>query len=118
MLHSIFTLFSIPIAHAAAASATLVNPLQANTIQELIFFVIDLAMNVGVVIAVIMIIYAGFNFIMARGSPTELVKARSFFYGVIIGLAVLIASKVIVQIIQNTLISAQVVKPSVFNLSK
>lgn len=112
-------MFSIPAVYAATtASATLVNPLQANTIQELIFFVIDLAMNVGIVLAVIMIIYAGFNFIMARGNETKLKDARSFFYGVILGLAVLIASKVIVEIIKNTLISAQVVKSSVFNLTK
>ncbi len=117
MLHSIFTLFSIPVAYATG-SVTLINPLHANTIQELIFFVIDLAMNVGVVIAVIMIIYAGFNFIMAQGDPGKLKDARNFFYGVIIGLAVLIASKVIVQIIQNTLVTAQVVKPGVFNLTQ
>lgn len=95
-------------------AATLVNPLKANTIQELIFFSIDLAMSIGVVVAIVMIIYAGFKFILARGSDTEINKAKSFFFGVIIGLAILIASKVIVEVVQNTLISAQVVDSSRF----
>jgi hypothetical protein len=93
---------------------TLKNPLKVDSIELLILAVVDIAMNVGIVIATIMIIYSGFRFIWARGNATELEEAKKLFMYVIIGLAVLIAAKAIVGIVKNTLIQAKVVDEKVF----
>ncbi|MDB5258833.1 MAG: hypothetical protein JWO73_41 [Candidatus Taylorbacteria bacterium] len=94
------------------------NPLTACSLEDLLATVVDIAMNIGIVFAVIMIIYAGFKFIWARGNASELEAAKHLFMYVIIGLAILIASKAIVGIIKNSLLQAKVVDPKVFNQSK
>lgn len=93
----------------------LTNPLTTDSLETLILSIVDIAMNVGIVIATIMIIYAGFRLIWARGNATELEEAKKLFMYVIIGLAVLISAKAIVGIVKNTLIQAKVVDQSVFN---
>ncbi|MEY2664674.1 MAG: Type secretion system pilin [Candidatus Parcubacteria bacterium] len=90
------------------------NPLKADSVQGILLTVVDLAMNIGIILAIIMIIYAGFRFVWARGNEKELAEAKTLFFYVIIGLAVLISAKVMVNIVQNTLISAKVVDPTIF----
>jgi hypothetical protein len=97
--------------HTAQPVPKLTNPLQSDDIKGILGIIVDLALNVGIILAVLMIIYAGFRFVWARGNATELAAARQLFMYVIIGLAVLIAARAIVGIIQNTLIQANVVKP-------
>lgn len=95
----------------------LVNPLKTDSVKSLLMLIVDLAMNIGIILAVLMIIYAGFKFVLAQGNPEAIKDARNLLFAVIIGLAVLIAAKTIVSIIQNTLIQAKVVDEKVFKNS-
>jgi hypothetical protein len=94
---------------------TLKNPLRVDSIQDIIFLVVDIAIYIGVSFAVLAIIFVGFKFVMAQGKPEEIKKAREWMLWIIIGLAVLISSKVIASIVQNTLVSSGVVEPGVFS---
>jgi len=93
---------------------SLTNPLKVNSVEEALLLIVDIAVYIGIIFAVIMIIYSGFKFIAARGNPQGLKDARDLFFAVIIGLAILIAAKGIVEIVKTTLINAKVVNENAF----
>ena len=91
------------------------NPIQANNIRELLLSVVDLAINIGVVVAVLMFVWVGFKFIWAQGNESELSEAKQWFMYVVIGTALLISSKVIVEVVKTTLISTGIVNQQLLN---
>lgn len=95
---------------------TLKNPLKSQywSIEGVLFGIVDLAIFIGTIVAVLMFIYIGFQFVMAKGNETKLKDAKQWFLYAVIGTAILISSKVIVSVVQNTLISAGVVNEKVF----
>lgn len=90
-------------------SAKLQNPLKVNSIEAVILLAVDIMIYVGVSFAILALIFVGFKFVMAQGKPEEINKAKEWFLWIIIGLAVLISAKVIVEIVQNTLVKSGVV---------
>ncbi len=90
------------------------NPLEANNVEALLYSIVDLAIFIGVILAVLMFIFIGFKFILAQGKQAKLIEARNWFLYAVIGTAVLISSKVIVEVIKTTFISAGVVKEDAF----
>jgi len=82
---------------------TLQNPLAVDSICELIALLLKAAIAIGIPIAVLFIVYAGFKFIMARGSPGELSEARSNLISTIIGIAIFIGASLIANVIIATL---------------
>jgi hypothetical protein len=94
---------------------TLGNPLKVNNLQEFLFMLVDLAITIGVVIAVLVFIWIGFQFVMAQGNDAKLKDAKNWFLYAAIGTGILISSRVIVDVIKNTFISAGVVDPKTFN---
>jgi hypothetical protein len=95
--------------------STFQNPIHANNVTELLNTVVDIAINIGAIIAVIMFIVIGFKFVLAQGNETELKTAKEWFMYAVIGTAILISSKVIVEVVKSTLISAGVVNQDLFN---
>ena len=102
---------------APSTMTTLCNPLNANSIQDIILLLVNIAMYVGVILAVLALIYVGFKFIAAQGNPAKLEAARKFLLGIVIGIAILLGAQAIVLIIKNTLTSAGVVKSTAFTNS-
>lgn len=100
---------------SSGGAPTLTNPLKTGSVQETLLLIADLAMNIGIVVAVIMIIYAGFKFVTALGDPGKLGDAKKLLLSVIIGLGILIGAKAIVGIIKNTLVQANIVDQNAFN---
>lgn len=94
------------------------NPIKANNIQTLLFTIVDLAIFLGSIIAVLMFVYVGFKFIMAQGNDSKITEAKEWFTYAVIGTAILISSKVIVEVVKNTLVSAGVVEEKAFTLPK
>jgi hypothetical protein len=90
------------------------NPLKVNSVQDVIFLAVDIAIYVGTAIAILSIIFVGFKFVEARGNEKKIIDAKQWFLYVIIGFAILISSKVIVEIVKNTLIKSGVVNQSVW----
>lgn len=91
------------------------NPLKAESVTDLLFALVDIAVFIGVIIAVFMFIFVGFKFVWAQGNPEEIKKVRGFFYSVVIGTAIVLSAKVIVEVIKTTFISAGVVDEKLFN---
>ncbi len=94
---------------------SLQNPLKAKNVTDVLLSIVDLAIFLGVILAVFMFIFIGFKFILAQGNSAKLAEARSWFLYAAIGTAVLISSKVIVEVIKSTFISAGVVDSKLFD---
>lgn len=93
---------------------TLCNPLKVGSIQDLLYLIVNIATYIGVILAVLALIWVGFRFIAAQGNPEKIKEAREFFYAVVIGIAILIGASTIVNIVKNTLTTAGVVQPGAF----
>ena len=116
--------YTAPIAAVAASavpcssnSNAICNPLNSSSITTLLTDLVNIAIPIGAVIAVIMFVYVGFKFIFAQGKPEKIKEAWSWFAWVAIGTAILLGAKVIVTIMESTLTSAGVVQPGLLPTS-
>jgi hypothetical protein len=84
--------------------ATLTNPLSGITsICKLVVALVQGATIIGIPIAVLFIVIAGFNFIIARGNPAKISAAQKNLYNVIIGIAIFVGASVIANLVVGTL---------------
>jgi len=82
---------------------TIKNPFKADSITGLIEVIINSILKpIGAVVAVVMIIYAGFLFATSRGEPGKITKAREAIQAAVIGAAILLGAWVISEAIQGT----------------
>lgn len=82
---------------------TLQNPIGgAGTFGDLINLILDAVIVIGLPIAALFIIYAGFLFVTAQGNEKKVTKAKSTFLWTIVGVAIFLGARVLGEIIQNT----------------
>ena len=83
---------------------TIHNPLGSDTmeIKDLLLKIMNLVATIGGIVVVFFIIYSGFKFVMARGNPAELEKARDMLLFTVIGGAILLGADVIANVVVNT----------------
>jgi hypothetical protein len=82
------------------------NPLQNNQrdIPALLGWIIDKAIiPIGGIIAALMIMYAGFMYVTARGNPSKVSEAHQALLYAAIGTAILLGAKVLATAIQGTI---------------
>lgn len=86
----------------AWAAVQLQNPLNAVDIQDFLFGIVSIAIVFAIPIVMVMLIYAGFLYVTARGNPEQLKQAqRALIYG-IIGGVIITSAYAIIEIVQNT----------------
>lgn len=91
-------------AGSTSINITVNNPLTGvNSINEFLERIIELALKLGIPIIALMIIYAGFLYVTARGDTGKIKTAHKAFLNAIIGAAILLGAWVIVQIIDGTI---------------
>ncbi len=78
------------------------NPLKENTLEGILGLIIDSAIILLMPIVILMVIYSGFMFLMARGNEQKLKTAKTNFVWVVIGLVVLLGAKIISAALQST----------------
>jgi TRAP-type C4-dicarboxylate transport system permease small subunit len=80
------------------------NPFKQDTIEGLIKTIVnDILMPIGGVIAVLMVMYAGFLFVTARGNEKQIGDAKQALFWAVIGAAILLGALVISQAISATI---------------
>src|SRR3989338_11156350 len=80
------------------------NPLKnISNFCQLIKVVLQAILVIGVPIAVVFLVIVGFKFIIARGNPAELEKAKADFLHTVIGIAIFIGAWAIAKLIAATL---------------
>ncbi|OJI08684.1 MAG: hypothetical protein COV08_03285 [Candidatus Vogelbacteria bacterium CG10_big_fil_rev_8_21_14_0_10_49_38] len=84
------------------SGGVLQNPLKADTFLELLDLLLGAVVQVGLVVVTFFIIYAGFLFVKAQGSPDGLKNAKGAIKWTIIGSAIVLGAYAIKEIIYNT----------------
>ena len=90
-------------ASADAVELGLQNPLEADSFAELIEDIIEWVANIGILIAVGMIIYSGVLFMIAGGNDENITKARKTLTWSLVGLAILIMGRNWVTLVRSIL---------------
>lgn len=115
----IFVLFTLaPVVFAplvAVASATnnttLLNPLNlgnsncsaTNTcLNVFLMDILQVVVSIGSIVVMLMLIYVGFKFVVARGDPNKISEARTALLWTVVGALVLLGAEAIAQGIQAT----------------
>lgn len=79
------------------------NPFKSNSIEGLLKAIVnELLIPIGSVVAAIMVIYAGFLFVTARGNPAQIETAKKALLYAVIGAAILLGAWVITNAISAT----------------
>lgn len=80
------------------------NPFKQDTIQGLIEVVIrEIFIPIGGVLAVLMVMWAGFMYVTARGNETEIKKAHDALLWAVIGAGILLGAWAISEAIGKTI---------------
>lgn len=92
-----------PAPGGSSGSRTIQNPLRVNSIAEFISALLRAVIAIGIPIAILFIVLAGFKFIAAQGSPDKLSEARTNFLYVVIGIAIFIGASALAELVMATL---------------
>ena len=99
----VFLVFLLPIIVLAQGGSNITtkidNPLSADSLFCFLKDVLDVFLTVGIIIAVLFMVYAGFLFVTARGNETQLGTAKKAFLGAVIGPAIIMGVWVIAKAI-------------------
>jgi hypothetical protein len=85
--------------------AAINNPLGCNntSVQAILGKIMNIVAAVGGVVVVFFIIYSGFKFVMAKGNPSEIEKAKETFFATVIGGAILLGAEIIANVVLGTI---------------
>lgn len=93
-----------PAPGGSGGSRTIQNPLNGiNSIAQFISALLRAVIAIGIPIAILFIVLAGFKFIAAQGSPDKLSEARTNFLYVVIGIAIFIGASALAELVVATL---------------
>lgn len=96
------TLLIIPFLTQAV---TIPNPLKANTFEQLLNSIVDFLFYLSLGLVPLMIVIAGFYFILAEGDPDKIKTAKTLLRWTIIGFIVVICAKGIIDLLQQIFVS-------------
>jgi len=99
ILYSIIVCVSAPL---SVYSFSFENPIKKRSLEEVVAAILDFVTQVGAVIAVLFMVYAGALFVFARGNETELQKAKQAFLWTLIGALIVLGAFVLGEVIKNT----------------
>jgi heme/copper-type cytochrome/quinol oxidase subunit 2 len=94
---------------------TLQNPLKVDSIGGLVQAFLEIITYIVIIFAVLMFIWIGFKYVVnaANGNASEIKKLHSQLMWLVIGVAIIIAARVIVQVVINTISATGTVSPNV-----
>lgn len=104
----------------ASQTFTIANPLKATSIGEVVLDFIQIFSYVVILLAVLCLIWVGFQYIMAsaQGNSDKIKELHGYLLWIVIGIAVVIGARVIVQVVLNTLSATGAVNSSAFQSAK
>lgn len=92
-----------PSAVPNGAGFSLSDPLNSQTLCGLIKQLLQAVLVIGVPVAVLFLVWAGFLFVWAQGNPTKLQRARKNLMYVLIGIGIFLGAWTLGQMIAGTL---------------
>ncbi len=93
------------------------NPLDKkfNSVGSLLSGFLDIFSYLVVLLAVLLIIWVGLQFVLARGNPDRIKELKGWLLWIVIGVAIVIGARIIVSAVINTLSATGTVNQSVIN---
>jgi hypothetical protein len=82
---------------------TLTNPLNFDSLCGFLKGIFNAAVTIGIPVATLFVVYAGFKFVWARGNSEKLREARNNAMYVAIGIAVFLGAWFLSQVIAKTI---------------
>jgi len=96
---------------------TLQNPLKVNSIGELLQSFIQIFTYLVIIFAVLMFIWIGFQYVVnaAQGNAKKIEELHKQLMWLVVGVAIVIGARVIIEIVINTLSATGAVSPGVID---
>lgn len=92
-----------PGSNPTTGSSGLINPLNSiNSFPEFLSAILDGVIQIGTIILIMMLVYIGFLFVVARGNAEKIQSARSALVWTVIGGLILLGAKSIQLVITGT----------------
>jgi hypothetical protein len=79
------------------------NPLKVENIQDAIKLGLNFVMKIAIPVIIVLLIWAGFQFIFAMGNKDKLIKAKNNFLYTLFGAALVLGAYTIAIAIINTI---------------
>jgi cytochrome bd-type quinol oxidase subunit 2 len=92
---------------------TLQNPLKVKSLGGLIEAFVEVFSYLVILFAVLALVYVGLQYILARGNPERMKELSNWLLWIMIGVAVVIGSRILVSVVINTLGNSGVVDQKV-----
>ncbi|MEI8249217.1 MAG: TrbC/VirB2 family protein [Candidatus Taylorbacteria bacterium] len=89
------------------------NPLNVNSVGGLISKFVEIFSYIAILLAVLAIVWVGFQFILAQGKPDRMNELKTWLLWIVVGIAVVIGARLMVDIVINTLGATGVVDQGV-----
>lgn len=102
----------------APVTFTLQNPLKVNSIGGLVKNFVEIFSYLAVIFAVLVLIYVGFSFVMARGKPEETKRLKLWLGWTVVGIAVIIGARLMIDVVINTLSATGTISPNVIRSAR
>ncbi len=108
-----FSIFALPMLVSAQATnlnlglnyATAIG-LASNDVRDTISKIINAFMGLLGIVAVILILYGGFKWMISRGEEDEVEEAKGIIYQGVIGLIIIISAFAIAKFVVNAVVNA------------
>ncbi len=81
---------------------SLCNPLKVKELKDVWAILLKYIIKIGTIIVVMYVIWAGFLFVKAQGSPAKIEEAKKALFSSLIGGLILLGAQAISMVIQNT----------------
>lgn len=96
---------------------TIQNPLKVDSIGGLINLFVELFTYLVILLAVLMFIYVGFKYVLysSQGNTKGISELHSQLFWLVVGVAVVIGARFIIEIIINTLSATGAISPGVID---
>jgi len=91
------------------------SPTGPKTIKDIVIKVLDFLITLAIPFAVLAIIWAGFMFVTAQGNEQKIGKARQNLLWTVVGVAIVLASKVLIGYIQDLIVGGGNIAASFFD---
>jgi len=99
----LYAFFPVTVTAQVARPLGLPNPIKYKTINEFLLAILNIVVQMGVVVVVFFLVYAGFQFVTAQGNTEKIQKAKSMLVWVVVGAFVILGVYVIRAAICGTL---------------
>ncbi|MDO8523218.1 MAG: hypothetical protein Q7S12_02970 [bacterium] len=77
------------------------NPIAFDSFGQVVLAIANILIKIGVPLAAIFLIYAGFLFVSSRGDEQQLKSAKDIFWYTIIGTAIIVGAYAIASAVVN-----------------